>query len=126
MAKTIMSMERSVAPDQARKYLETYSMKLSASERGVMVIKAQDKTRASQRKGALSNWKVTRTKSLYCNLRIISINNIGFQKTGKTVIRYLKKRKITGDDLRREMWVHDVAETPKAARKKKGKGYDVT
>ena len=59
MAKTIMSMERSVAPDQARKYLETYSMKLSASERGVMVIKAQDKTRASQRKGALSNWKVT-------------------------------------------------------------------
>ena len=63
MAKTIMSMERSVAPDQARKYLETYSMKLSASERGVMVIKAQDKTRASQRKGALSNWKVTHNKS---------------------------------------------------------------
>ena len=48
------------------------------------------------------------------------------QKTGKTVIKYLKKRKITGDDLRREMWVHDVAETPKAARKTKGIGYDVT
>ena len=48
-----------------------------------------------------------------------------FQKTGKTIIRYLKKRKMTGDDLRREMWVHDEAETPKAARKKKGLGYDV-
>ena len=48
------------------------------------------------------------------------------QKTGKTIIKYLKKRKMTGDDLRREMWVHDVAETPKAARKKKGIGYDVT
>ena len=48
------------------------------------------------------------------------------QKTGKTIIKYLKKRKLTGDDLRREMWVHDVAETPKKGKKKKaGKGYDV-
>ena len=43
-----------------------------------MVIKSKDKTRARQRKGALSNWK----------------------KTGKTVIKYLKKRGISGDDLR--------------------------
>ena len=44
------------------------------------------------------------------------------------MIKYLKKRKMTGDDLRREMWVHDEAETPKAARKKKAGGacYDVT
>jgi hypothetical protein len=27
---------------------------------------------------------------------------------------------------RREMWVHDEAETPKAARKKKGRGYDIS
>jgi len=33
---------------------------------------------------------------------------------------------MTGDDLRREMWVHDVAETPKKGKKKKGKGYDVS
>jgi len=33
---------------------------------------------------------------------------------------------MTGDDLRREMWVHDEAATPKPARKKKGKGYDVS
>ena len=57
-AKVIMSMERSVPPDSAKQYLEAYSMKMSAEERGVMVIKAMEKTRASQRKGALSNWKV--------------------------------------------------------------------
>ncbi len=103
-AKVIMSMERSQPPDKAKAYLEEYSLKLGDNLRGVMVIKAKDKTRASQRKGALGNWK----------------------KTGKTVLKYLKKRKMTGDDLRREMWVHDEAETPKAARKKKGIGYDVS
>ena len=30
----------------------------------------------------------------------------------------------TGDDLRREMWVTDEAETPKK-KKKKGTGYDM-
>jgi len=104
-AKIIMSFERSVPQNQAKEYLEKYSIRLTATERGVMVIKAKDKTRASQRKGALSNWK----------------------KTGKTVIKYLKKRKMTGDDLRREMWVHDEAATPKAKKgKKKAKGYDVS
>ena len=78
-------------------------MKMGKNLRGVMVIKQKDKSRASQRKGALANWK----------------------KTGKRVNRYLRKRKITGDDLRREMWINDEAETPKAARKKKGMGYDM-
>ena len=53
-----MSLERTVPPNKAKDYLEAYSIKLSATERGVMVIKKKDKTRASQRKGALSNWKV--------------------------------------------------------------------
>ena len=57
-AKIIMSFERSVPQKQAKEYLEKYSIRLSAKERGVMVIKSKDKTRASQRKGALSNWKV--------------------------------------------------------------------
>ena len=57
-AKIIMSFERSVPQNQAKEYLEKYSIRLTATERGVMVIKAKDKTRASQRKGALSNWKV--------------------------------------------------------------------
>ena len=57
-ANVIMSLERTVPPNKAKDYLEAYSIKLSATERGVMVIKKKDKTRASQRKGALSNWKV--------------------------------------------------------------------
>ena len=77
-----------------------------------MVIKAKDKTRAAQRKGALTNWK----------------------KTGRTLIKYLRcssknlksaqlsnrKRDISGDDLRREFWVHEEASSPKK-KKKAGK-----
>lgn len=51
-------MERTAPPDKAKEYLEQYSLKLGDNLRGVMVIKAKDKTRASQRKGALANWKV--------------------------------------------------------------------
>ena len=97
-------------------------LQLSPTERGVMVIKSKDKTRASQRKGALSNWKVK-----FSSVKPVStLPSIALQKTGKTVVKYLKKRGISGDDLRREMWVHDEAETPKANRKKKGKGYDIS
>ena len=131
-----MSLERTVPPNKAKDYLEAYSIKLSATERGVMVIKKKDKTRASQRKGALSNWKVGLPRSYLCIRKMLLLYNsstsidehmLSFsQKTGKTIIKYLKKRKMTGDDLRREMWVHDVAETPKKGKKKKGKGYDVS
>ena len=64
-----------------------HTIREGPNERGVMVIKAKDKTRAAQRKGALKNWK----------------------KTGKTIIKYLRKRDISGDDLRREFWVHEEA-----------------
>ena len=64
--------------------------------------KAKSKTRAAQRKGALTNWK----------------------KTGRTIIKYLRKRDISGDDLRRELWVHEEASTPKK-KKKTGRGYDI-
>ena len=130
-----MSLERTVPPNKAKDYLEAYSIKLSATERGVMVIKKKDKTRASQRKGALSNWKVKfnyeflschKTRRIKSSFWSFQSAVILFQKTGKTIIKYLKKRKMTGDDLRREMWVHDVAETPKKGKKKKGKGYDVS
>jgi hypothetical protein len=77
-----------------------------------MVIKAKDKTRAAQRKGALTNWK----------------------KTGRTLIKYLRcdsgtcihitdltrKRDISGDDLRRELWVHEEATSPKKKKKSGG------
>merc|ERR1711892_8741 len=101
-AKVIMSLERSVPEATAKEFLESYSIGLGPSERGVMVIKAKDKTRAAQRKGALTNWK----------------------KTGRTIIKYLRKRDISGDDLRREFWVHEEASTPKK-KKKTGRGYDI-
>ena len=71
-----MSIETSIPPGTCKEHLESYSiqvrgrgerwewvwqqavLQLSPTERGVMVIKSKDKTRASQRKGALSNWKV--------------------------------------------------------------------
>ena len=56
----------------AHHYLQEYSISLGAGDdpnteqRGVMVIKSKSKTRAKQRKGAVSNWKV---QSLYtCTL----------------------------------------------------------
>ena len=36
----------------------------------------------------------------------------------------LRKRDISGDDLRREFWVHEEANSPKK-KKKEGRGYDV-
>ena len=83
-ARVIMSIERAVSVDKAKEYLEQYSMKMGENLRGVMVIKTKDKSRASQRKGAVANWK----------------------KTGKTVNRYLKKRKITGRLFnRKQVWL---------------------
>merc|ERR1719150_2456174 len=102
-AKVIMSLERSVPESTAKEFLEAYSIALGPTERGVMVIKAKDKTRAAQRKGALTNWK----------------------KTGRTLIKYLRKRDISGDDLRREFWVHEEASSPKK-KKKSGRGYNVS
>ena len=67
-ANVIMSLERTVPPGKAKEYLEAYSIKLSATERGVMVIKKKDKTRASQRKGALSNWKVALPEYLFVKI----------------------------------------------------------
>lgn len=50
--------------------------------RGVMVIKSKSKTRAKQRKGAVSNWK----------------------RVGRVTLNALKNRKLTGEELRRIMW----------------------
>ena len=79
-AKVIMSIERSIPPSKCKENLESYSIavrssfistndspsdvQLGPTERGVMVIKSKDKTRACQRKGALSNWKVLTPKNL--------------------------------------------------------------
>ena len=85
-AKVIMSIERSIPPSKCKENLESYSIavrssfistndsssdvQLGPTERGVMVIKSKDKTRACQRKGALSNWKVGKSDDLSSHLGV--------------------------------------------------------
>lgn len=63
-AKIVVTLERAVNQTDAHHYLQEYSMSLGPSDdpateqRGVLVIKSKSKTRAKQRKGAVSNWKV--------------------------------------------------------------------
>ncbi|KAJ8672700.1 hypothetical protein QAD02_003960 [Eretmocerus hayati] len=89
-AKIVVSLERAVSQEDAHNYLEEYSIKLGEAERGIMVIKTKSKTRARQRKGAVSNWK----------------------RVGKVTIAELKKRGMTGEELRRIMWGRASVSTP--------------
>lgn len=63
----MVSLERAVSQKDAHNYLQEYSIKLgpgddpnnpASEQRGVLIIKSKSKTRAKQRKGAVSNWKV--------------------------------------------------------------------
>jgi len=79
-AKVIMAMERTAPPDKAKEYLESYSLKLGENLRGVMVIKSKDKTRASQRKGALANWKVRRVRGDFYDSKVFWLQDSTFQQ----------------------------------------------
>ncbi|XP_026750647.2 uncharacterized protein LOC113511229 [Galleria mellonella] len=98
-AKIVVSLERSVAQDDAHRYLQEYSIGLGPSDdpryeqRAVMVIKSKAKTRAKQRKGALANWK----------------------RVGKVTISELRRRGISGEELRRLMWGRVSISTPTKA-----------
>lgn len=61
-----------------------------------MVIKTKSKTRAKQRKGAVSNWKYVL----------------------KTTLGELKKRGMTGEEMRRLMWGRASITSPKKVSKK--------
>ncbi|CAB0003660.1 unnamed protein product [Nesidiocoris tenuis] len=95
-AKIVVSLERAVNQEDAKHYLQEYSIKLgpgddpSTEQRGVMVIKSKSKTRAKQRKGAVANWK----------------------RVGKVTINELRKRGMTGEQLRRMMWDRASISTP--------------
>ncbi|XP_046414955.1 uncharacterized protein LOC124177005 [Neodiprion fabricii] len=98
-AKIVVSLERAVSQKEAHNYLQEYSIKLgpgddpnnpASEQRGVMVIKSKSKTRAKQRKGAVINWK----------------------HVGKVTINELRKRGITGEDLRIIMWGRTSFSTP--------------
>ncbi|XP_004925321.1 uncharacterized protein LOC101737437 isoform X1 [Bombyx mori] len=98
-AKIVVSLERSVAQDDAHKYLQEYSIGLGPSDdpryeqRAVMVIKSKAKTRAKQKKDALTNWK----------------------HVGKVTIAELRRRGISGEELRRLMWGRISISTPTKA-----------
>ncbi|XP_044006234.1 uncharacterized protein LOC122851212 [Aphidius gifuensis] len=98
-AKIVVSLERAVSQKDAHNYLQEYSIKLgpgddpnnpASEQRGVMVIKSKSKTRACQRKGAVSNWK----------------------RVGKVTITALRNRGLTGEELRLIMWGRASISTP--------------
>ncbi|XP_018406237.1 PREDICTED: transient receptor potential cation channel subfamily V member 4 [Cyphomyrmex costatus] len=98
-AKIVVSLERAVSQKDAHNYLQEYSIKLgpgddpnnpASEQRGVLVIKSKSKTRAKQRKGAVTNWK----------------------RVGKVTIHELRKRGMTGEELRRIMWGRASFSTP--------------
>ncbi|KAG5317206.1 TRPV6 protein, partial [Pseudoatta argentina] len=98
-AKIVVSLERAVSQKDAHNYLQEYSIKLgpgddpnnpASEQRGVLVIKSKSKTRAKQRKGAVSNWK----------------------RVGNVTILELRKRGMTGEELRRIMWGRASFSTP--------------
>lgn len=101
-AKIVVTLERAVSQTDAQKYLEAYSIPLGVSDdsgyetRGVMVIKSKSKTRAKQRKGAVSNWK----------------------RVGKVTLDALKRRGLTGEELRRIMWGRASISSPTKEAKK--------
>ncbi|CAD7091762.1 unnamed protein product, partial [Hermetia illucens] len=102
-AKIVVTLERAIPQADAQKYLEAYSIPLGPSDdsgfeqRGVMVIKSKSKTRAKQRKGAVSNWK----------------------RVGRVTLSALKKRGMTGEELRRIMWGRASITSPTKVSKKK-------
>ncbi|ERL85467.1 hypothetical protein D910_02886 [Dendroctonus ponderosae] len=95
-AKIVISLERAIPQKEAHNYLQEYSISLGPAEdpateqRGVMVIKSKNKTRAKQRKGAVSNWK----------------------RVGKVTIKALKKKGMTGEEMRCLMWGRESINTP--------------
>ncbi|CAG5055181.1 unnamed protein product [Parnassius apollo] len=98
-AKIVVALEQSVAQEDAHRYLQEYSIGLGPSDdpryeqRAVMVIKSKAKTRGKQRKCALANWK----------------------RVGKVTIAELRKRGISGEELRRLMWGRVSISTPTKA-----------
>nr|CAH7752533.1 unnamed protein product [Callosobruchus chinensis] len=95
-AKIVISLERAIPQADAKHYLQEYSISLGPSEdpsteqRGVMVIKSKSKTRAKQRKGAVANWK----------------------RVGKVTVKALKKKGLTGEEMRCLMWGRESINTP--------------
>lgn len=120
----MVTLERAVSQTDAQKYLEAYSIPLGPSDdsgyetRGVMVIKSKSKTRAKQRKGAVSNWKV-KIDDLFCSKRFHLIKGLlSLQRVGRVTLNALSKRGLTGEELRRIMWGRASISSPTKEPKK--------
>ncbi|CAG9860364.1 unnamed protein product [Phyllotreta striolata] len=108
-AKIVIALERAIPQSDAHHYLQEYSISLgggddpSTEQRGVMIIKSKSKTRAKQRKGALANWK----------------------RVGKVTINALKKKGMTGEEMRCLMWGRESINTPIKNRRKQKTPYAI-
>ncbi|KAK5644509.1 hypothetical protein RI129_005809 [Pyrocoelia pectoralis] len=100
-AKIVVTLERAIPQSDAHRYIQEYSISLGPSEdpsieqRAVMVIKLKSKTRAKQRKGSVANWK----------------------RVGKVTINALRKRGMTGEELRCLMWGRESITSPVKVKK---------
>ncbi|CAL8109963.1 unnamed protein product [Orchesella dallaii] len=109
-AKIVVTLERAVSQEDAMKYIQEYSIKLSGTDlsnevRGVMVIKIKSKTKAKQRKGAVVNWK----------------------RVMKVTITALKRKKMTGEQMRQLMWGHRTSVcTPRQTPRQRSLAVDQT
>ncbi|XP_057656307.1 uncharacterized protein LOC130893886 [Diorhabda carinulata] len=106
-AKIVIALERAIPQADAHHYLQEYSISLGGGDdpntelRGVMVIKSKNKTRAKQRKGAVANWK----------------------RVGKVTINALKKKGMTGEEMRCLMWGRESINTPIKTKGKNNNPY---
>ncbi|XP_072382933.1 uncharacterized protein iav [Diabrotica undecimpunctata] len=106
-AKIVIALERAIPQSDAHHYLQEYSISLGGGDdpntelRGVMVIKSKSKTRAKQRKGAVANWK----------------------RVGKVTINALKKKGMTGEEMRCLMWGRESINTPIKTKRKTNNPY---
>ncbi|CAH1784043.1 unnamed protein product [Owenia fusiformis] len=57
-AQIVVVLERSFSQSKLAKYQDSYAVRMSTNTPALMVIKASNKTRARQRKGAVSAWKL--------------------------------------------------------------------
>ncbi|KAF5290002.1 hypothetical protein FQR65_LT11668 [Abscondita terminalis] len=100
-AKIVVTLERAIPQADAHRYLQEYSISLGPSEdpsreqRAVVVIKLKSKTKAKQRKGSVANWK----------------------RVGKVTINALRKRGMTGEELRCLMWGRESINSPVKVKK---------
>ncbi|TMS37344.1 hypothetical protein L596_004295 [Steinernema carpocapsae] len=88
-AQIVMVLERSVRKERLAACQLEYSIKLNENgdnmdTRGLMVIKQTKKTRARQRKQAITNWKV-RTRKLHCD------DSTAIKRIARTVISSVQR-----------------------------------